>query len=496
MNRSVITNLLRLLIFPAAICLTSQTICAQNLLWTASYGGVYAEEAYSGVRTSDGGYAVLGSSYSYGAGEYDVYLLRLDSLGDTLWSKTYGGAATDRGYDIQQMDDGGYVVVGSTYSFGAGDADVYLLRLDFAGGVVWSRTYGGAGKDVGRSVREVSGDFVICGGTYSFGAGYEDFYLLRVNSDGDTVWTRAYGGSGGETAYAARPTPDGGIAICGATGSFGVGYSSMYVVKTNSVGDTLWTKTYGGDKADMGYGIEVAIDGGLIMVGATASFGSGDYDIYLVKTDPDGNFEWQQTYGGSQVDRGYSVRPVPDGGFLIAGTTSSFGHGKFDGYAIRTDPVGTVDWQRTFGGTAPDYCYYSVSDNDAWVLIGQTYSYGAGSSDIFLNKISASGATSVDDDPEPLLPEDLSLAQNYPNPFNAGTTIEFTLQQRADITLTIYNILGQIVREWSFGEISPGLHMLAWDGRDDGGQEAASGIYLYSLRAGTQRQTKKMVLLK
>jgi hypothetical protein len=364
------------------------------------------------------------------------------------------------------------------------------------GGVVWSRTFGGAGKDVGRSVRAVSGGFVIGGGTSSFGAGYDDFYLIRTNSSGEPLWSRTYGGASGESAFSARPTPDGGFVLCGATGSFGVGYSSVYAVKANSTGDTLWTATYGGDRADMGYDVEVAFDGGLIMVGATASYGAGDYDIYLVKTDPNGRLEWSQTYGGTQVDQGFSVRPVPDGGYLIAGTTSSYGAGKFDGLAIRTDPIGGVQWQRTYGGSKSDYCNYSVTDNGSWVLIGYTFSYGAGASDVFINKITADGATSVDDDPDAALPEDFVLEQNYPNPFNLSTTIEFNLPRRAFTAVTVYNIVGQTVREWMLGELSPGPHTVMWDGRDEYDREVASGVYLYSLRADEQRYTRKMVLLK
>jgi hypothetical protein len=486
-----LTKLTRSIVLVSLAWVSYQTAHAQNVIWSTNYGGVYTEEAYSGVRTSDGGFAILGSTYSFGAGDHDIYLLRLDSLGDTLWSKTYGGPATEYGYDIQRTGDSGFIVVGITYSYGAGNGDVWLT-----GGVVWSRTYGGTGKDVGRSVRAFSNGFIVGGGTNSFGYGYDDFYLIRTNSSGDALWTRTYGGGGGEVAFGTRPTPDGGFVMCGATGSFGVGYSSMYVVKTNGSGDTLWTNTYGGDRADLGYGIEVALDGGLVMIGATASFGAGEYDIYLVKTDPYGAFEWDQTYGGAMADQGFSVRPVSDGGYLIAGTTASYGSGKFDGMAIRTNPIGTVEWQRTYGGTNSDYCYYSVTDNNAWVLIGHTFSYGAGGSDVFINKITADGATSVDDDDETFVPEDFILSQNYPNPFNLSTTIAFTLTHRADATLTIYNVLGQTVREWRLGEVSSGLHSLQWDGFDSRGNEVASGIYLYSLRADDRRLTRKMVLLK
>jgi hypothetical protein len=477
--------------------LNAVSLYAQDLIWSADYGGEYSEEGYAGVRTFDGGYVVLGSTYSFGAGDHDLYVLRLDSLGDTLWSRTYGGPATERGYDIRQTADGGFVVVGSTHSYGAGDADVYLLRLDFVGGVVWSQTFGGSGKDVGRSVQITSdGGYIIGGGTASFGSGFDDFYLIKTNPDGDMLWARAYGGVGGESAFSARQTPDGGYVLCGATGSFGQGYSSLYAVKTNASGDTVWTNVYGGASADMGYAVEVATDGGLVFVGATASSGAGDYDIYLIKTDPDGGVEWERTYGGSATDRGYSVRPTSDGGFLVAGITASFGAGAFDAFAIRTDPLGIAEWQQTYGGSKSDYCYCSVTDDDAWLLIGHTFSYGSGASDVFINKIAAYGATPVDEPTEGLLPGDFVLRQNYPNPFNMSTTIEFELQRRADVSLTIHNILGQVVRYYPYGEASPGRHTISWDGKTENGAEVASGIYLYSLEYGTLRETKKMVLLK
>jgi hypothetical protein len=476
---------------------TGEPLYAQAVLWTADYGGAYTEEGYAGVRTSDGGYAVLGSTYSFGAGDHDIYLVRLDSLGDTLWSRTYGGAGTEHGYDILQTADGGFVVVGSTYSFGAGNYDVYLLRLDFVGGLIWSRTFGGAAKDIGRSIRATSdGGYIIGGSTASFGAGYDDFYLIKTNATGDMLWARAYGGVGGESAFAVRPTPGGGYILCGATGSFGVGYSSLYAVKTNSNGDTLWTSTFGGALADMGYAVEVSTDGGLVFVGATASFGAGQYDIYLVKTDPNGLFEWERTYGGAAEDRGYSVRPTADGGFLIAGTTASYGAGAFDAVAIRTDPLGIAEWQRTYGGSKSDYCFASVTDNNAWVLVGHTFSYGAGASDIFINKISAQGATPVEEDPELLLPKNFALRQNYPNPFNMSTTIEFELSRRADVSLSIYNVLGQQVRDYAYGSTGVGRHSLVWNGCDEGGSEVASGVYFYRLQFGELQETRKMVLLK
>jgi hypothetical protein len=354
---SLIAGLIGLLILRAPLC-------AQDLLWSVDYGGSYAEEGFSVAATADSGYVVLGSTYSFGAGDHDLYALRLDSLGDTIWSHTYGGSGTDYGYDIQVTFDGGFIVCGSTRSSGAGKADVYLLKLNFLGGVVWSRTFGGVENDLARSVRQTSdGGFVVAGSTASFGAGYDDFWIIRTNASGDSLWSRTVGGVGGESAYAVRPVPSGGYIATGATGSFGEGYSSIYAVRLNASGDTLWTRTYGGAKADMAYAVENTPDGGFAFVGATASYGAGEYDVYLVKTDPDGNPEWDHYYGGSLSDRGYSVQPTADGGYFIAGSTASYGAGGSDLLAIKTDPVGGQEWRRNYGGSKADYCQSAIASS-------------------------------------------------------------------------------------------------------------------------------------
>lgn len=479
----------------AAASLATNQASAQELLWSASYGGYYNEGGYAGVATADGGVLILGSTYSFGAGDHDIYLLCIDSTGDTLWSQTYGGEQADHGYDICESGDGGYFAVGSTRSFGAGQSDVYLLKLNFFGGLIWSKTYGGSEFETGLSVRATSDNgCIIAGSTSSYGAGADDLYLIRTDANGDTLWTRTYGGAAEEVANAVRPTPDGGFIVAGFTGSFGVGYYSLYAIRTDANGDTLWSATYGGVQADIGYGVETTLDGGLVFVGGTAN--GGYYDTYLVKTDPNGGVEWERSYGGANNDCGYSVRSTADGGYFIAGTTDSYGHGKIDMQVIKTDPLGFVEWEDTYGGSRSDFCRGAIVDDESYYLVGYSYSYSVGGSDVYLVKISAQGATAVEDDPTDWLPEAYALSQNYPNPFNMTTTIEFMLQRRADVTLTIHNILGQVVKQWPLGSVSAGGHSIDWNGLDAYGRETASGIYLYTLEYGTNRQTRKMILLK
>ncbi len=478
------------------VTVASPALYSQDMVWTASYGGQLNEDGYAGCLTSDGGYAVLGSTFSYGAGDYDLYLLKLDSLGDTLWSATYGGPETDQGYDIQQTADGGFILAGKTKSYGAGDADVYLLKVDFLGGEVWSKTFGDTGRDEGWSVRQTSDlGYIIAGKTNSQGAGVDDFYLIKTDSAGDTLWTRTFGGANGESATAVRATLDDGYIVSGTTGSFGQGYSSLYAVKTDGNGDSLWTATYGGDKSDLGYAVEITPDGGFIFAGATASFGAGYSDMYLVKTDPYGNPEWDRFYGGTEDDRAYSVLVAPDGGYLVAGRTQSYGSGQYDMYAVRTDPLGLPNWEQTYGGTKSDYCRKVLAHPNGFVLVGYTYSFSLGGSDSYLVKLQDNQATWVPE-LDQLLPRDFELAQNYPNPFNLSTVIEFSIDRRSDFSLTVYNILGQEVRHWRLGSLPSGIHTVTWNGLDNSGHEVASGVYLYRLSTDNHQTTRKMVLLK
>jgi len=216
-----------------------------------------------------------------------IFLLLLSaSLALAGWTHIYGGSDYDWGLSVAQTSDGGYIVVGDTYSFGAGEKDVYLVKTDAMGDTIWTRTYGGSSYDYGYSVAQTSdGGYIVAGGTESFGAGYCDVYLVKTGSDGDTIWTRTYGGSDDDWGYSVAQTSDGGYIIAGETNSFGAGERDVYLVKTDTVGDTIWTRTYGGSDNDWGYSVAQTFDGGYIVAGSTISFGADSGDVYLVKTD-------------------------------------------------------------------------------------------------------------------------------------------------------------------------------------------------------------------
>jgi len=374
-----------------------------DTLWTRTYGGSYNEYGYSVQQTSDGGYVIAGGTGSFGAGWADVYLLKTDSSGDTLWTRTYGGSDSDNGRSVQQTSDGGYIVAGETYSFGAGESDVWLLKTDSSGDTLWTRTYGGSGYDGGHSVQQTSdGGYIITGYTGSFGAGYEDVYLLKADSSGDTLWTRTYGGSDYDRGYSVQQTSDGGYIIAGYTGSFGAGYEDVYLLKADSSADTLWTRTYGGSDWDGGYSVQQTSDGGYIIAAYTESFGAGSADVYLLKTDSSGDTLWTRTYGGSYWDEGNSVQQTFDGGYIITGYTGSFGAGSRDVYLLKTDSSGDTLWTRTYGGSDRDAAYSVQQTSDGgYIIAGYTDSFGAGQDDVYLIKAAGGGVMIDCENPSP-----------------------------------------------------------------------------------------------
>jgi hypothetical protein len=307
-----------------------------------TYGGSDWEKGASVQQTTDGGYIVAGYTDSFGSGFYDVYLIKTDPSGETLWTRTYGGNNSDYGASVQQTTDGGYIVTGYTASFGAGLDDVYnvyLIKTDPSGDTLWTRTYGGSVIDRGSSVQQTTdGGYIVVGDTDSFGAGFYDVYLIKTDSSGDTLWTRTYGGNSSDYGYSVQQTTDGGYIVAGKTRSFGPVVYDVYLFKTDSAGNTLWERTYGGSDYESGNSVQQTMDGGYIVAGRTESVGAGYADVYLIRTNASGDTLWTRTYGGSDWDVGESVQLTKDGGYVITGRTESFGAGYADVYLIKTDP--------------------------------------------------------------------------------------------------------------------------------------------------------------
>jgi uncharacterized delta-60 repeat protein len=361
--------------------------------WSKAYGGISWDEATSIRQTPDGGYIVGGLTFSFGHGESDFWLLKTNSTGDMQWNRTFGGADFEKAFSVQVTSDGGYIVAGYTYSFGAGYGDVWLVKTNSTGSQQWNRTYGGTNTDWGCSVQQTSDSgYIVAGLTYSFGHGNSDIWLLKTDSAGHQQWSRTFGGTSLDEAYSVQQTSDGGYILAGTTYSFGAGLGDLWIVKTDSTGNLQWSRTYGRASYDWGDSVEETSDGGYIMAGFTSSFGAGDEDFLLVKTNSTGSQEWNKTYGGTKTDRAYSVQETSDGGYVVAGWTGSLVNATEDFWLVKTDSSGTQQWNKTYGGISSDEAYSVQQTKDGgYILAGYTWSFAHGYDDFWLVKTDSSG---------------------------------------------------------------------------------------------------------
>jgi uncharacterized delta-60 repeat protein len=358
-----------------------------------TYGGPDWYAAYSVRQTTDGGYVVAGGKASLSTGYEDIFLIKTDANGNRIWAKTYVGIYWDYASSVQQTSDGGYIVAGVTGSFGAGWDDIFLIKTDANGNVSWAKTYGGTDYDRAYSVQQTSdGGYIVAGYTDSFGAGGWDIFLIKTDASGNISWAKTYGGTYSDRAYSVQQTSDGGYIVAGGTRSFGAGGWDIFLIKTDANGNISWAKTYGGTYDDYAYSVQQTSDGGYIVAGYTISFGAGNSDVFLIKTDANGNIIWAKTYGGIYTDSATSVQQTSDGGYIAAGYTESFGAGNGDFFLIKTDANGNISWAKTYGGTYDDYAYSVQQTSDGgYIVAGWTNSFGAGYFDIFLIKTDANG---------------------------------------------------------------------------------------------------------
>jgi len=465
-------------------------------LWNRTFGGDDDEYGESVQQTSDGGFIIAGSTYSYGAGQWDAYLIKTDNSGIEEWSQTFGGIWSDWGYSVQQTSDGGYIIAGYTRSYGAGGADFYLFKTDALGNEEWGRAFGGSDEDEGRSVQQTNdGGYIMVGFTYSYGAGSSDVYLIKTDTLGIVQWDQTFGGYSMDGGRSVQQTSDGGYIIAGSTWSYGAGGADLYLIKADSTGNQEWVRTFGGYNCDYGETVQETSDGGYIITGSTGGdFGIVDFDLYLVKTDASGIEQWSRIFGGDNYDWGYDVQQTTDAGYIIAGYTWHYGHNSRDVYLIKTNTSGIPQWTQTFGWYNYD-CGYSVQEtwDYGYIITGYTESYGAGGTDVWLIKTQ----------PDPILPvRNIEVSNNpsafvlyppYPNPFNPTTSFSFTLPESSPVKLEVFNIHGCCIGIGCAPTLNypPGTHKIRLDCSN-----IPSGIYIYRLTAGEFTNSGKMLLMK
>lgn len=323
-----------------------------DIQWFDTYGGNKSEIANAVAQTDDGGYIVAGYEYSPATKLSDGWIVKLDAQGDELWQKKYGGDNQDDLFNsVQQTGDGGYVLGGSSWPTSGGKSEGWVLKTDSTGSILWQRTFGGRGDDHINVARQVpDGGYIVVGETLVLESGLKDGWVVRLNAEGNKQWEKVFGGETDDSINAVWLTDDGGYIVAGATNSFGSGGDDMWLMKLSSTGETDWQTVYGGEEDDFAYSIQQTADGGYIVAGGTTSFGSAG-DSWIIKLDPSGNATWHKTFGGEFYDTATSIRETADGGYIVSGSSYSYSpDGVEQGKAFwvaKLDAKGDVVWYRT-----------------------------------------------------------------------------------------------------------------------------------------------------
>ncbi|HOL74528.1 MAG TPA: hypothetical protein PLM87_02755 [Bacteroidales bacterium] len=404
-NITFITVLLALILFNGVN--NKSHAQAPAIEWQKCLGGTADDFANSIQQTSDGGFIVAGETRSNDGdvsgnhGKSDAWVVKLNSLGDILWKKCLGGTGNDYARSIQQISDGGFILTGYTNSNNGdvsgnnGYYDAWVVKLNSSGDILWQKCLGGTYDDYARSIQQTSDTgFILAGYTFSNDGdvsgnhGFGDAWVVKLNSSGDIIWQKCFGGTNEDYAYSIQQTSDSGFIVAGYTFSNDGdvsgyhGYFDYWVVKLNSSGDIEWQKCLGGTYYDYAYSIQQTSNGGFIVAGSTNS-NNGDvsgyhgyFDYWVVKLNSSGDIEWQKCLGGTNNDYANSIQQTSDGGFIVAGYTESndgdvsgYHGGDYDAWVVKLNSSGDILWQKCLGGTIDDRAYSIQQTSDGGFIV-------------------------------------------------------------------------------------------------------------------------------
>jgi hypothetical protein len=363
---------------------------AHSLLldWEKSYGGTDDDRGYSLCRTSDGGFIITGYTNSFENESYVLYLIKTDAKGDTQWTRTFTDKGDDVGYSVKQTPDGGYIVVGETGKYPK--MDILLLKTDPKGELLWKKRFGGPDDDSGYSVCVTNDGGIILVGKKYYDETEHNVYAVRTDKDGNIVWKTCYGGEEIDEGRAVKQTSDSGFIIVGKTQSFSE-TSDVIVIRTDSCGDTLWMRAFGGENLEIGTDVIETEEGDFVVTGYSCSPETWVADAYVIKIDSQGKLVWEKTIGSEGDERTYAIVETEDKGFLIAGYTQ-FEHdaGGDEVQLLKIDSEGNPLWTREYGGDAKDHGRSLVLTEEGEIVIvgfSRSYPISRGEFDVYLIKI-------------------------------------------------------------------------------------------------------------
>jgi hypothetical protein len=444
---------------------------AGNIIWSKNYGGTDTEKnSYVSVCT-DGGFIMTGYTLQVGTNNFsDLFLVRTDSDGNLSWSESIGGSKDDQGWYVTQTNDGGFISVGSTKSFnGSGNWDGYMVKVNSAGAMQWEKIMGGTGSDYFLGMSKTNdGGYIIAGETLTKSFGSSDIWLVKTNSAGDSLWTRQYGKTTEDAGNTVIQTADGGYIVAGDMHvNPNAGDHNACLLKTDSDGTMQWAKQYGSSPgSEIGWDVRQATDKGYYLLGSSNAYGNGGGDFMLVRTNSSGNLVWAKAYGGSLLDDVWYFQKAAKEGNMIVGASQSYGAGQTDVYLVGTDSMGNSECY-----TTPIVPY--VNTPVLQVRSGTSILTGISTVNLLTTISSVPSTSSFDpcsvvsvseiEDAKP----DVSIS---PNPFTGSAIISINFPIVQNLELRIYDLTGNCIYKQTIYTQTSTLDV-----------QAAKGMYFYKV---------------
>lgn len=490
-----------------------------------------------------------GTGYFFGLGtidatitQYDFCLAKMNLYGDTIWTKIYAGNGNDGANKLYEDINGKIQTIGYTYSFGSGSADLYLLKLNSSGDTLWTKVIGNPYYNIAtNSLKLSNGNFMILALTDSIGVGLNDCGLIKIDSSGNILWNKFYdGGGAGGSLIGIVPMTDGGFILSGSTSSYGAGNYDTYVIRTDSLGNIVWSKTYGGPLDESGNSIVKCSDG-IVIASGTNDFGQGGADIYVVKLDFNGNIMWAKVYGTTIDEAASKIKQTSDNGFIIGGLYGVI-TGDRGEFLMKIDSLGNFQWAKSYGSSTcnDDLTDLTVANDGGFIVSGKSCSFGGFIYNAYIIKTDSLGNSGCNEqsrtfiemditslltvtNPAPVVYTDPSIvAKNtqttiynaglttntlcfttdveetekseneikiYPNPNNGNFNFEYRLKPNETGLLNIMDVTGKLVANYTLENNKNNLQINAND--------LNSGVYLYQIIInGSLVNGDKLVIIK
>lgn len=466
--------------FKLALLLLAISFTTRAQTFFKVYPTTYDKTSRDIVYTGDG-FMIAGMTNNSNITDCDLYIMKTDLSGNMLWQKIYGGAKPDYPYSMVATHDGNYLITGFSQSFGPGDYDVYLIKVDGNGDKIWEKVFNGWGNEEAREIIKTSdNNYMIVGTSASSNwTSGQNAFLMKVDVDGNMLWRKFYGGSNMEYGNTVKQCSDGGYIMGGQTYSQGQD-GNTYIVRTNSSGDTLWTRHFGGALSQEATSIVSHSDGSATFV-VRDSTANSDIDVRIMKVDANGGVVFDKSYGGSQKDTPKTIGKTSDGGFIVGAISRSFGWINPDMWLMKMNSNGDTLWTQHYGQTDHEHCHLAKEHIDGGILaIGHSRSYSPGQKIMFL-KLDGNGKMSVN---ENIFAS--SSVKLYPNPVVEGK-FNVALSNGGSCRIKINDVLGRCIYSNETVAVKP-------DENFEIKINENPGVYFLTLESGDGIVTEKFII--